>query len=253
LRRWLDETQEDAVLIDQLRTAARQWNNKGRSPDLLWRGDTAEEAKKFRARYKGTLPDIERAFLDEIVLYEKAVARRKRVAVIGGFVGLGALVIASMVALVVIQKSRSEAREAATLAIAKEKEAVGLKKEAEENLAAMKRKERAKAEADREAAEAEKARAEAAKQVVAVKLDAAQEDLAKKNAELELALKDSLLAAARAKAARAKAELAESEALAAKGQVEQEKAKFEALFKQEQERVKRLQQSIGSPIVDDLK
>ena len=55
LRRWLDETQEDAALIDQLRTAARQWNAKGRSPDLLWRGDTADEAKKFKKRYKGPL------------------------------------------------------------------------------------------------------------------------------------------------------------------------------------------------------
>src|SRR5690606_8853821 len=41
LRRWLDETQDDAAIIDQLRIAARQWNAKGRSPDLLWRGDTA--------------------------------------------------------------------------------------------------------------------------------------------------------------------------------------------------------------------
>src|SRR5690606_23619313 len=73
LRRWLDETQEDAVLVDQLRTAARQWNAKGRSPDLLWRGDTAEEAKKFRRRYKGPLSDVEEAFLDEIILYEQAV------------------------------------------------------------------------------------------------------------------------------------------------------------------------------------
>ena len=29
LRRWLDETQEDAALVDQLRTAARQWSREG--------------------------------------------------------------------------------------------------------------------------------------------------------------------------------------------------------------------------------
>jgi hypothetical protein len=255
LRRWLDETQEDAQLVDQLRQAARQWNAKGRSPDLLWRGDTAEEAKKFRLRYKGPLSDVEQAFLDEIILYEKAVAKRKRTAVVGAFIGLGALVIASMVALVVIQKSRGEAREAAKVAVAKEKEAVGLKKQAEENLAAMKQKEleRQQAEAEREAAEAEQKRAEAAKQVATVQLDAAQDDLAKKNAALELALQESKLAEARAKAAKATAEIAEAEAVKAKDQVSAEKAKFEALFKQESERVKRLQQQIGSPIVDDLK
>jgi len=32
------------VLVDQLRTAARQWQTKGRDPGLLWRGDTADEA-----------------------------------------------------------------------------------------------------------------------------------------------------------------------------------------------------------------
>jgi hypothetical protein len=49
------------------------------------------------------------------------------------------------------------------------------------------------------------------------------------------------------------AEIAENEAVAAKNQVAAEKQKFEALFKQEQQRVKNLQNQIGSPIVDDLK
>ena len=36
--------------------------------------------------------------------------RRRRTAVIGGFIGLGALVVAAMVALVVIQRSRTESK-----------------------------------------------------------------------------------------------------------------------------------------------
>src|SRR5262249_25651354 len=135
LRRWLDETQEDAAIIDQLRTAARQWAQKGRSPDLLWRGDTADEAKKFSRRAHGHLSDVERAFLDEIIAYEQAVARRKRALVLGGFIGLGALVIAAMVALVIIQKSRNEARTQAHIAEAKTQEAQTAKKEAEDSLA----------------------------------------------------------------------------------------------------------------------
>src|SRR4029077_14342401 len=73
LRRWLDETQEDAQLVDQLRVAARQWNQKGRSADLLWRGETADEAKKFRKRYKGPLSDVEKSFLEEVINYEVAL------------------------------------------------------------------------------------------------------------------------------------------------------------------------------------
>jgi hypothetical protein len=248
LRRWLEETQEDAAIIDALRQAARQWTAKGRSPDLLWRGDTAEEAKKFRRRHKGALPDIEQAFLDEIIAYESAVARRKRVAIIGAFVGLGALVIAAMVALVVIQKSRTQAKQQALIAEAKSKEA-------EDNLAAMKRK-----ETERQKAEAEKQKAEQKVQVQEVKLDAAQEDLAKKNQELEAALADSQKneaeakrAELRARAAQESAERAQGEAVAAKDQVAIQKMQVELLLKQEQERVKRLQSQIGSPIVDDLK
>ena len=85
LRRWLDETQEDAALIDQLRTASRQWAQKGRSPDLLWRGETADEAKKLKKRYKGPLSDVERSFLDEVIAYEGAVQRRRKLLTVVGF------------------------------------------------------------------------------------------------------------------------------------------------------------------------
>jgi serine/threonine protein kinase len=248
LRRWLDETQEDAAIIDQLRTAARQWNTKGRSPDLLWRGDTAEEAKKFRRRYKGPLSDIEQAFLDEIIMHEQAVARRKRMLVIGGFAGMAVLVVAALVALVIIQKSRTEAKRQAQIAEQKTAEALRLKQVADDNLAAMRQKEK------------ERQAAEAAKQVVDVKLDAAEEDLKRKNAELEAALAEAReneaqakRAEDRARAAQRAAEKAQGEAVAAKDEVMFEKAKVEALWRQEQERVRRLQQQIGSPIVDDLK
>jgi len=248
LRRWLDETQEDAAIIDDLRKASRQWAAKGKSPDLLWRGDTAEEAKKFRRRYKGHLSDIEQAFLDEIIMYEQAVARRKRVAVIGAFIGMAGLVVAALVALVIIQKSRDEAQKQRQVAEESSKTAQVAKQEAEDNLAAMRQKEK------------ERQAAEAAKQVVDVKLGAAEEDLKQKNAELELALAEAKeneaqakRAEDRAKAAQKSAEKAQGEAVAAKDEVTFEKAKVEALFLQEKERVRRLQSQIGSPIVEDLK
>jgi serine/threonine protein kinase len=248
LRRWLDETQEDAALIDQLRVAARQWHTKGRSADLLWRGDTAEEATKFKKRYKGPLSDVERAFLDEVISYEVALQRRKRTAVIGGFVGLGIIVLAAMIALVVIQRRGEEARHQTSLARKSEQDA-------KEALGAVQQKER------------ERQQAEAAKQVVTVKLDSAEEDLKKKNTELEAALAESKqnegLAKqneelAKSNAAIAvqnaeKAEKAQADAVAQKDQVLVQKQLVESLLKQEQERVKRLQAQIGSPIVDELK
>src|SRR6185503_7387223 len=197
LRRWLDETQEDAVLVDALRTAARQWNAKGRSPDLLWRGDTADEAKKFRKRYKGPLSDIEKAFLDEIINYEVGLQRRRRAAVIGGFIGLGALVVAAMVALVVIQKSRTEAKRQAAIATQAQqaaeldrKKAVDAQQAAENANGQLAEKKKEAEDALHEMQEKERERQAALTEVVDVKHQSA-EDLAKKNQELSIALDQS--------------------------------------------------------------
>ncbi|HEX2689653.1 MAG TPA: protein kinase, partial [Kofleriaceae bacterium] len=88
LRRWLDENQDDAELVEQLRVAAHQWHHKGYDTGLLWRGAAADEANKLRARYKGPLSDIERGFLDAVIGHATAQARRRRAAIVGGFIAL---------------------------------------------------------------------------------------------------------------------------------------------------------------------
>ncbi len=45
LRRWLDETQEDAGFLEQLRNAAKQWQAKGYPQYLLWRGEAMAGGK----------------------------------------------------------------------------------------------------------------------------------------------------------------------------------------------------------------
>jgi hypothetical protein len=252
LRRWLDETQEDAALVDQLRTAARQWSAKGRSPDLLWRGDTADEAKKFKKRYKGPLSDVERAFIDEIVNYELAVQRRRHSAVIAGFIGLGVLVVAAMVALVFIQKGRSEAKRQAVIAVEAQTQAEGdrkiavdakktaedAKKAAEDANEQIVQKRKEAEDALHAMQEKERERQAALTEVVDVKHQSA-EDLARKNGELKKALDESQHSEERAKENAAAAVAAKSQA--------------ETLLKQEQERIKKMQAQIGSSIVDDLK
>ncbi|CAN5123390.1 serine/threonine-protein kinase [soil metagenome] len=252
LRRWLDETQEDAVLIDQLRTAARQWHVKGRSADLLWRGETADEATKFRKRYKGPLSDVERSFLAEITSYETALQRRRRAAIVAGFVGLGLLVIAAMVALVFIQKSRTEATRQARIATESQKAAesdkklaVDAKKTAEDANAQVVQKQKEAEAALHAIQDKERERQAALTEVVDVKHQSA-EDLAKKNTELVNALEESKRSEERAKDNASAAEHAKADAVAAKSQTE-------ALLRQEQERIKKIQAQIGSSIVDDLK
>ncbi len=255
LRRWLDEHQDDAGLVDQLRTAARQWHAKGRDVGLLWRGDTADEAKKFKRRYKGPLSDVERAFLDEVVDHEHAQQRRHRLRVIGGFIALGAIVIATMVALVVIQRSRTEAKHQATIA-------ADAQLEAERQLAEAQRKEK-----QRQIAEAAKQKAEQATKELGSKLgetrgelNKSQENLVETNAQLKLQIDETLLSEARARAAQRlaedsarKAEQSAADAKVQRDEAQKQRDRADALYKSEHERAERLKKQLGSPIVDELK
>jgi eukaryotic-like serine/threonine-protein kinase len=109
LRRWLDETQDDAAFLEQLRNAAKQWQAKGHAQYLLWRGEAMQEAKLWHSRYRGELPDLQRAYLNAVFSLSARASRRKRLAVIGAISFLSALVVAAGVALVMIRDAQQEA------------------------------------------------------------------------------------------------------------------------------------------------
>ncbi len=246
LRRWLDENQDDAAIVDQLRTAARQWHTKGRDPGLLWRGDTADEAKKFKKRYKGPLSDVERAFLEEIIRYEQAAARRRRTAVIAGMVGLGVLVIAAMAVAVVLKRQGDEAsrqRNAAEQSAAAEKEQRTV---AEQNLADRVRS-GCRSQSGRGCTSRGRSRAQGGGRA-GRRGQAADR---RRQGAIEGRSREEEQASSRKRSPSSN----ESERIAEENQHEAEaaKAKIDALLTQEQERVKKLQSQIGSPIVDDLK
>src|SRR5690606_10985707 len=94
LQRWLDENQEDAAYLAQIRAAAKQWDSKGRPEGLLWRGEAMEEARLWRSRYQGELPPREAAFLAAVIELATRATRRKRRTVVAAFVVLIALVAA---------------------------------------------------------------------------------------------------------------------------------------------------------------
>jgi hypothetical protein len=241
LRRWLDENQDDAALVDQLRTAARQWHVKGNDTGMLWRGDTADEAKKFMRRYKGPLSDVERAFLDAVVQYDLMQARRRRRMVIGGFTFLSVVVVAMMALLVVVQRSRVAAKE-------NEAKATASQQEAEHQLDEAQRKEH-----ERQLAEAATKRVEADKQVVDTKLGKSEQALKKTLVELQKALDESKANEQRATTAATLAKQAQAEALAAKDDVVKANAELQKALKAQQDRADRLQKQLGSKAIDDLK
>ncbi len=255
LRRWLDENQDDAGIIDQLRQAAKQWQAKGQDAGLLWRGDMADEAKKFRKRQRGAegrynvqLTDIEKGFLDAVVQLEVTAARKKRRNIVAGFVVLSGIVVAAMVAAVFFQRQNSENQR--LKGVAEEKTQV-----AEQRLAEIQRK-----EAERLAELQEKLKVLSEKKVVDVKLDATTEDLKKTLQELQGAYVESEDRRKDAEAAKAKAEREENrakearnEAIAAKEEAVKAKNETEALLKAEQKRLEDLKKQLGSTTIDVLK
>jgi hypothetical protein len=245
LRRWLDEGQEDSVFLEQLRNAARQWNANGRDDDLLWRGEVVEEAQRFQRRYRGELPEVQRAFLDAVFAQAARSIRRKRVLAVGSFAFLGLLVAASAVALVVIRNAQREAERQAVVAQRMEAEARSAEaiarnaeEEAKQRLVEVQSKERQRQEA---LAKEEKARAE---------LAAAYERQKRTNDELKIALRRAQQATQLAKQAQRLAHMnaqaarqAEAKALAA---AEELKKKLQ----EEQERIQFLEGQLGSFITN---
>ncbi len=110
LTRWLDENQEDAHVLARLRAAAQEWEKRDRDPGLLWRGQPAAESALWRQRYRGTLSQRERAFLDAVTALGARSTRLRRSAV-AGVIGLLLVLLAGAVAMLL--QIRGAEREAA--------------------------------------------------------------------------------------------------------------------------------------------
>jgi serine/threonine protein kinase len=255
LRRWLDENQDDAQFLEQLRTATKQWQAKRKDAGLLWRGEAMEEAKRFNRRYRGELPSLQREFLNDVFALAKAGTRRKRLAVIVTIVFLSMAVAASAVAMVVIRNSQKESEQNAVKAKTAERVARAAEIEAKDNLAEAERKER-----ERLAEEDKRKKAEKKVEVAEVKVDMTNEELKIKNQELLAALDKAEESKKRAKKAKERAEENEGRAVEAKKDAEEARAdalrakeKVERLLSKERDRVAKLKEQLGSDVIDVLK
>ncbi|WP_257450943.1 serine/threonine-protein kinase [Archangium lipolyticum] len=254
LRRWLDEGQEDAGFLEQLRNAARQWQAKNFDGNLLWRGEMVEEAQRFQRRYRGELPRLQQDFLEAVSSQAKRATRLRRALLIGSTVFLALLVVAAAVALVVIRNSQREAerqaeaaRQAETVARNAEATARTAEAEAKQHLVEVQAKELERQKAAEEARKAQQAAEEAASQVAR-----ANEELLSKNDELLSALKRAREAQMRARGAKKRAELSAEEAREAKAAALKAAQELEELLRKERERNKRLNDRLG-PVIENLK
>ncbi len=257
LRRWLDETQEDAQFVEQLRVAARQWHAKGRDSGMLWTGETADEAIRWARRHQGPLPETQRAFLAEVISASTRNERRRRTVTIGVVSFLTLLLVAAAFALFTINRSQRMAEKnhriasrSAVIAKQQAEKAKVAEDDARRSLAAAEEKERQRLVAEAAAVESENARKEAEHERAK-----AGEQLNMTYADLQTALVLSEEAETRAKEARVAAEKNASEALAAKRAAEKSedaavtaKAEVDRLLAAERERVRKLEEQIGQMI-----
>lgn len=120
---WLDSHQEDAVFLEQLRVAAKQWQAKGYTRGLLWSGEAEAEARRWHRRYRGPLGKLQSHYLSAVFAAADRVKRKKRLVLIGSFAFLLALVAAAAVALLWIHNAEQRAVEQAQVARTAEREA----------------------------------------------------------------------------------------------------------------------------------
>jgi eukaryotic-like serine/threonine-protein kinase len=134
LRRWLDENQDDAAYLAQLRAAAKQWDTRGREPGLLWRDDALDEARLWRHRYQAELPPRERDFLDAAIAVATRATRIRRIAALTTIAMLLLVIAGGAYALVQIERNKQLAQQEAAAAQKAERDAQQQKQDAEEAL-----------------------------------------------------------------------------------------------------------------------
>ncbi|WP_233261254.1 serine/threonine-protein kinase [Vitiosangium sp. GDMCC 1.1324] len=247
LRRWLDEGQEDAGFLEQLRNAARQWQAKNRDSNLLWRGEMVEEARRFQRRFRGELPQQQRDFLEAVFAQAVRATRLRRTLVIATTTFLALLVVAAAVALVIIHKAQQETERQAEMALRAE----ALARDAETAARGAEATARsAEAEAKQhlrevQAKELERQKEQQAKEEADMKAKLANEQLLLKNDALSSALRKTEFLRRRARFAWLRAQKSADEAHKAQG-------KLEESLRREQERAQRLQSQLRSPIIKSL-
>jgi hypothetical protein len=223
LRRWLDENQDDAVFLEQLRSAARQWDRRGRPSGLLWRGEAMDEARTWHRRYRGELPTVQREYLQAVFAQGARAARARRIIVAGVIAFLSVLVASAAVALFVIRDAQKQAEKQLSRALAAEVEA---RSERERAVRAGEQEARANDQLEKKNAD----------------LVAAVEAAEQARREAETARRRAEDAGQRARKNRRRAEDKEREARVAESRAQQANVKLQTLLDEERLRVKEIKE-----------
>lgn len=110
LRRWQDENQEHTAFRARLRAVAKDWHKNDAAEGLLWRGAAADEARRWRDRYPGELPEREEHYLRAVFALAERAQRRKRYVLYGIMGALAAVAVAASVGIVTVLRQNDTIR-----------------------------------------------------------------------------------------------------------------------------------------------
>ncbi len=247
LRRWLDDSEDDAAFLSELRTAARQWQSRNRPQGLLWRGESMEEARRWRQRYSGTLASLESDYLDAVFALANRAARRRRIMFISTLSFLTLLVAVGAVGLYLIRQAELRAQDKADEAMAAYED---LRRERELLAKTDLEKQRAERKADRMrgkvkmSAEAlARTNLELADKVA--ELEKTMSELGRESERTQAALRVAEAAKKKAQSEARKAQRAAKEAKAANAELRRTKDRLEKMIKRERRRRERRDSKLG--------
>ena len=98
LVRWQSQDADSLQLRDELRHAAKLWDTRGRSDDLLWMGTAYREFRIWRERYPGRLTAVEESFVTSMTTAGER-ARRRRQHILSGVIAVLLVVVAGVTTL----------------------------------------------------------------------------------------------------------------------------------------------------------
>jgi len=236
LKRWLEDSHALRGFTHELQQAARQWTARGRPADLVWRGQTAQEALSISRRHLLDLSAAERDFLAAVRTQIARGRRRKVFGFTAVFVVLGLVIGGGTIAVIRISKAEKVASQKAKDAEIETTKAKEAEAKVQAQLDAVRTAEEKMTVAEKTAAEKELAAATASKS-----LDLSQDELKKKNAELESAIAEARSAQSRAERAAKDAAINAEQARRATDAEKASSAQLKAAVEKEKANVRKLE------------
>ena len=110
LARWLEESREDLLFLDEVGQAAELWQKRGSRSEELWQGDALHEALRMLGRCRDQAPEQVAQFLEAGRRRQANRRRRRRLLTSGIIAGLVLVVVVLAYQARVADSQRAEAQ-----------------------------------------------------------------------------------------------------------------------------------------------